>query len=74
VVRSLAPLPVRTLPGVGCALVDAATWLTELGVGLACLAIAWITARRIGFRPIAVLLAIAGLAAAAHALLQLASG
>jgi len=54
--------------------VDAATWLTELGVGLACLAIAWITARRIGFRPIAVLLAIAGLAAAAHALLQLASG
>jgi hypothetical protein len=53
--------------------VERATWVIELGVGLACLAggvAAWPTPR---LRLIAVLLLVAGLAAAGHAVVQLAT-
>jgi putative copper export protein len=54
------------------AVVETATWLVELGVGIACLVIGVMTLRGSRLRVVGVLLVIAGLAAAGHATVQLA--
>jgi len=52
---------------------DAVTYLIELGVGVATLAMAWPSWRRGGvFRVVGVVLAVAGAAAIVHATLRLA--
>jgi len=51
--------------------VETVTWAIELGVGIACLVIATATLRAPRLRWIGVALAIAGLAAAGHATVQL---
>jgi putative copper export protein len=57
---------------VGSGLVETATWVIELGVGLACLVAASIARRNQRLRAIGILLLIAGIAAAGHAAIQLA--
>ncbi|MEZ0233673.1 MAG: hypothetical protein ACAH81_01845 [Actinomycetota bacterium] len=52
---------------------ETATWVIELGVGLACLLVAGLAVRNPRLRVIGVLLLIAGIAAAGHATLQLVS-
>lgn len=49
---------------------ETATYLTELGVGIACLAMAFAAWRR--SRAVGVILGVAGVAAAVHALVRLA--
>jgi hypothetical protein len=51
--------------------VEAATWVIELGVGLACLLVAGLALGNPRMRVIGVLLLIAGIAAAGHATIQL---
>jgi hypothetical protein len=58
----------------GSALVERATWLIELGVGIACVAGGLVAVRRPPLRIVGVALLVAGLAAAAHASLRLAPG
>lgn len=50
---------------------EAVTWVIELGVGLACLVVGWLAVRRPRLRVIGVVLLVAGVAAAGHALWQL---
>jgi len=52
--------------------VETITWTIELGVGLACLVVGSVAIRGGRLRVVGVLLVVAGLAAAAHALTQLA--
>ncbi|HVF08307.1 MAG TPA: hypothetical protein VNC60_07010 [Actinomycetota bacterium] len=62
----------RGAPLLPSADVETATWLVELGVGIACLALgagAWRAGRS---RIVGAVLIVAGLAAAIHALVQLA--
>lgn len=51
---------------------ETGTWVIELGVGLACLVVAGLALRNPRLRVIGVLLLIAGIAATAHATIQLA--
>ncbi len=51
---------------------ETATWVIELGVGLACLVVAGLALRNPRLRVIGVLLLIAGIAATGHAAIQLA--
>jgi hypothetical protein len=55
----------------GSAAVETAIWGIELGVGVACLAIAVLAVRNHRLRVAGVVLSIAGLAAVAHAVFQL---
>lgn len=50
---------------------ETATWVIELGVGLACLVVAGLALRNPRLRAVGVLLLIAGIAAAGHATSQL---
>lgn len=50
---------------------ETATWLIELGVGLACLVVAILALRNPRLRPAGVVLLVAGVAAAGHATTQL---
>jgi hypothetical protein len=50
---------------------QAATWLIELGVGLACLAGGVVVFRGRRMRVVGVLLVVAGVAAAGHAIVRL---
>ena len=50
---------------------ETATWVIELGVGLACLVVASLALRNPRLRVIGILLLIAGIAAAGHATMQL---
>ena len=52
---------------------ETATWVIELGVGLACLGVAGLALRNPRLRVIGILLLIAGLAAAGHATMRLVS-
>ena len=54
------------------AVVETATWLVELGVGIACLVIGVMTLSGSRLRVVGVLLVIAGLAAVGHATVRLA--
>jgi hypothetical protein len=54
--------------------VQTTTWLIELGVGLACLAVAAIALRNPRMRVVGVVLLVAGVAAAAHATFSLVAG
>jgi hypothetical protein len=54
--------------------VETATWVIELGVGLACLVVAGLALRNPRLRVVGVVLLVAGVAAAAHAVFQLATG
>jgi hypothetical protein len=51
--------------------VETATWVIELGVGLACLVVAGLALRNPRLRLVGVVLLVAGAAAAAHAVVQL---
>jgi len=51
--------------------VEAATWVIELGVGLACLVVGALALRNPRLRLVGVVLLVAGAAAAAHAVSQL---
>jgi len=51
--------------------VETATWVIELGVGLACLAVGGLALRNPRLRLVGVVLLVAGAAAAAHAVFQL---
>ena len=53
---------------------ETATWVIELGVGLACLVVAGLALRNARLRLVGVVLLVAGVAAAAHAMFQLATG
>lgn len=66
--------PLRARIRVASALVQTATWLIELGVGLACLAVGAIALRNPRMRVVGVVLLIAGTAAAVHAASSLISG
>ena len=50
------------------------TWAIELGVGIACLAVAALALRHPRLRPGGAVLLVAGAAAAAHAVVQLTNG
>ena len=50
---------------------ETATWVIELGVGLACLVVAGLALRNPRLRLVGVVLLVAGVAAAAHAVFQL---
>lgn len=50
---------------------ETATWVIELGVGLACLVVAGLALRNPRLRVVGILLLIAGIAAAAHASIRL---
>lgn len=50
---------------------ETATWVIELGVGLACLVVGALTLRTPRLRLVGVVLLVAGAAAAAHAVFQL---
>jgi hypothetical protein len=64
---------VSTRAMLGSAGVDVVTWSIELAVGVACLAIAVVAFRAGRLRAIGVVLVVAGLAAAGHATLRLAT-
>jgi hypothetical protein len=51
--------------------VETATWVVELGVGIACLVIAALALRNPRLRVVGVMLVVAGVAAAGHAVWQL---
>ena len=53
---------------------ETAIWVIELLVGLACLVLGMSALRTVRYRPIGVVLLLAGAAAAGHALIQLSNG
>lgn len=60
-------------PPLGSAGVETLTWVIELGVGLACLAIGVLTRRNSRLRIAGIALLVAGVAATGHALVRLLS-
>ena len=53
---------------------ETVTWTIELGVGIACLAVAALALRHPRLRLVGAVLLVAGAGAAAHAVFQLATG